>query len=70
MKPALHPEWKRIAKKAYSMRLLYLAGILTACEAVLPLFTNAIPQGTFVALNMLIIPAAMVARITSQKGFD
>ncbi len=63
-------DWKRIARKAWSIRLMLLAGILTACEAVLPLFSTSVPQGLFVGLNLVVIPAAMVARITTQKGID
>jgi hypothetical protein len=66
----LMEDWKRIARKAWSIRLMLLAGILTACEAVLPLFSTSVPQGLFVGLNLVVIPAAMIARITTQKGLD
>lgn len=68
-KPRLRTDWRKIAKKAWSMKLLYAAGVLSALEVVLPLFTDAIPRGTFVALNLLVIPAAMVARVVAQKEF-
>ena len=68
-KPSLRSDWRKIAKKAWSMRLLYAAGLLSALEVVLPLFTDAIPRGAFVLLNLLVIPGAMVARVTAQKEF-
>lgn len=61
--------WRLVAKKAWSMRLLYLAGILSAIEVVLPLFTDAVPRGVFVGLNFVVIPAAMVMRVVAQKEF-
>ena len=69
-KPQLHPEWRTILRKAWSSRLLFLAGFLTALEAVLPLFTDSVPRGAFVAANLVVIPLALVARVTAQKGID
>lgn len=68
-KPSFRSDWRKIAKKAWSMRLLYLAGILSAVEVVLPLFTDVVPRGVFVGLSLVVIPAAMVARVTAQKEF-
>ena len=51
------------------MRLLYLAGLLDALEVVLPLFSDAVPRGLFVSLNLLVIPGAMVARVVAQRAF-
>lgn len=62
-------DWKRIVRKAWSMRLMYLAGLLSALEVVLPLFSDAVPRGLFVSLNLLVIPGAMVARVVAQKAF-
>jgi hypothetical protein len=63
----LLPDWKRVLKKAWSMRLMLLAGLLSGCEAVLPMFSDSIPRGVFAMLTMLVIPLAMLARVITQK---
>lgn len=60
--------WKRIIKKAWSIRLMLLAGLLTGCEAVLPLYQDAIPRGTFAVLSMLAITGGLIARIVAQRN--
>lgn len=64
----LYPNWRAILKKAWSIRLMLLAGLLTGCEAILPLYADALPRGTFAVLSMLVIIGAMLARIVAQKG--
>lgn len=61
------PDWQRILRKAWSIRLMVLAGLLTGCEAVLPLYQDAIPRGTFAVLSMIAIVGGMLARIAVQK---
>lgn len=63
----LHPDWRAILRKAWSMRLMLLAGILTAAEAILPLFVADMPRNVFAGASLVIITAAMVARITAQQ---
>lgn len=65
---SLIPGWRRILKKAWSVRLMLLAGLLSGCEAVLPLFVDALPRGVFAGLTLAVIPLAMVARVVAQKG--
>lgn len=62
-------DWELVLKKAWSVRFLFLAGLLSGCEVVVPLFSDAIPRGVFVTLNLILIPAALIARIWSQKSF-
>ena len=66
----LLPDWQRILKQAWSIRLMVLAGVLTACEAILPLYADAMPRGTFAIASGLIIAAALVARLLAQKGLS
>lgn len=61
-------DWRRILRKAWSMRLMLLAGLLTGAEAIMPLFADSLPRGLFAGATALVIVAAMVARITAQKG--
>lgn len=64
----LDARWRDILRKAWSIRLMLLAGLFTGCEAVLPLYQEAIPRGTFAVLSMLAITGGLIARIVAQKG--
>jgi len=63
----LAPDWKLILRKAWSIRLMLLAGILTGCEAVLPLYQDTIPRGLFAVLSMIAIVGGFIARLLAQK---
>ena len=64
----LLPEWKSILRKAWSIRLMILAGLLSGAEVVLPLFADAIPRGLFAGLSILVIGGAFVSRIVAQRN--
>lgn len=66
----LASDWRRIVRKAWSIRLMLVAGLLTGCEAILPLYQDTIPRGTFAVLSMLAITGGLIARIVAQKGID
>ncbi len=59
--------WKSVLRKAWSIRLIVLAGLLSAAEIVLPMFADAIPRGVFAVLTMLTVAGAFVSRIVAQK---
>lgn len=61
-------DWKAVLRKAWSVRLIVLAGLLSAAEIVLPMFADAIPRGAFAVLTVLTVAGAFVARIVAQKG--
>ena len=63
----LAPDWKEILKKAWSVRLMILAGILTAIEVILPLFFDSIPRNVFAVAIGITTAAALVARLIAQK---
>ena len=65
----LHPDWKKILKRAWSVRLIVLAAVLSGVEVVLPFLGDFIPQGTFAALSFLTVAGAFIARILAQKDF-
>jgi len=68
----LRHDWRKILRHAWSIRLLALAGILSGCEAVLPIaqpYWN-IPPWAFSAILFIIIAAAFVSRIVAQKVFE
>lgn len=63
----MRSDWKAIVKKAWSIRLMLLAGLLSAVEVVLPFFSDAMPRGVFAALSGLSVGGAFVARLVAQK---
>jgi hypothetical protein len=63
----LIPNWQKVLRKAWSVRLMYIASILTGCEAVLPLVSNVVPQGSFAALSFFVVTGALLARFLVQQ---
>jgi hypothetical protein len=66
----LADDWKDVLRKAWSIRLMILAGVLSGVEIALPLFADALPRGTFAALSGLSVAAAFVARLVAQKDLS
>ena len=66
----LIPDWKKVAKKAWSVRLMLAASVLSGCEAVLPYTEVFMPRGTFALLSFVIVTLALFARFTAQKEFQ
>lgn len=64
--------WRQIVFRAWSARLMLLAGLLTGIEAALPFLGGLlpVPPGIFAALSFLTVGAAFVARILVQKGLE
>jgi hypothetical protein len=58
--------WKAVAVKAWSMRLVVLAAILSGAEVALPLFSDAVHRGTFAALSIVVSLGAAVSRLVAQ----
>ena len=63
----LYSNWKTILRKAWSVRLMLLAGLLSGCEVIVPLYADALPQNTFAALSGITVCAALVARLVAQR---
>ena len=60
--------WRKVLRKAWSVRLMIVAGILSGGEVILPFFEPAIPRGIFAAASGLTVSAAFIARLMAQKG--
>jgi hypothetical protein len=60
------PNWRRVLRYAWSVRLMLLAALFTALEAVLPFFIDTIPRGIFAALTFVVSGAALIARFVAQ----
>jgi hypothetical protein len=63
----LYENWKDILRKAWSIRFIVLAGVLSGAEVILPFFAEDIPQGLFALLSFLAVSGAFVSRIVAQK---
>ena len=63
--------WRAVIRRAWSVRLIVIAGLLSATEFVLP-FIGALPirDGTFAALSFAITFAAFVARLLVQRDIS
>ena len=70
----LLPDWKDILKKAWSVRLLIVAGVLSGVEVALqilePTAAVTMPKGVFAALSGLVTAGALFARVIAQNGVE
>lgn len=64
--------WREVLKRAWSVRLMIIAAVLSGLEVVLPLIDGVfpIPPGVFAALSGLTVAGAFVARLLAQKGVN
>lgn len=72
-RPTLLPDWRRLIRRAWSLRLILLAGLLTGCEAVLSAMgTEWLPVPVWARMAILfgVLGAAFVARLLAQKDDD
>lgn len=71
-KPKICPldDWRRVLRRAWSIRFSLLAAAFTAAEVVVPLFgdmlLDVMPRGAFVLLAFAASIGATVARIVAQ----
>lgn len=66
----LKSNWRDVVKKAWSIRLIALAGLLSGVEVALPLLQDYVPihPGIFAALSMIIVSLAFISRIVAQEN--
>jgi uncharacterized membrane protein len=67
----LIPDWKRVLRKAWSLRLMLLAGLLTGCEAVINVAGAdwlPVPKWARMVVILAVIGGAFVLRLVAQKG--
>lgn len=69
----LYPNWKTIMRKAWSIRLMLLAALLSGCEAVIQI-TGASwipgPDWARSIVVLLVIGGAFVSRLVAQKDIQ
>ena len=68
----LIPDWRKVLRHAWSVRLIVLAGVLTGAEAILPLFPGlfAVEPQTLALVTFVIVMAALVARFVAQQSIS
>jgi len=71
-RPSLLPDWRYVLRRAWSIRLMLVAGLLSGCEAILPLFSDSFPMPRWAssALVAVVIMAAFVTRLLAQRDKD
>jgi len=62
--------WRDILRRAWSIRLMLIAGVLSGIEVILPMFPDCCPRGLFAALSLATVAGAFVARLVAQKGLS
>lgn len=61
--------WRTLLRRAWSIRLMLLASLLSGAEVMLPFIGEALmPRGAFAVLSFSITAAALFARLVAQKG--
>lgn len=70
----LLPNWRAVLRKAWSVRWIIAAALLSGLEVALPLVSSqleaakVIPHGAFAALAAFTSAGALVARMMAQPG--
>lgn len=63
----LYDNWKEILRKAWSIRFMIIAAVLSGIEVILPFFNESIPKNIFAALSFVFVGAAFIARLVAQR---
>jgi hypothetical protein len=66
----LYTNWKEIVRKAWSIKFIILAGVLSASEVILPLFFDYFDRGTFAILSFIAVSGAFISRLIAQKDIE
>lgn len=61
--------WRAVLQRAWSVRLMLLAAILSGIEVAIPFLDGVLPvePGVFAALSGLAVTLAFVARFVAQR---
>ena len=65
----LVPNWRRVLRYGWSVRLMVLAAVLTGLEAVLPMISDLLAVRTWwlTVITFLVIVGAFIARFLVQQ---
>ena len=66
----LIPNWANVLKRAWSLRIMAVAFVLTGAEAALPFIAPDVHKHLWILAlaNVIIIPCAFAARLIAQEG--
>lgn len=67
--------WRCVLLRAWSVRLIGIAALLSGLEAALPFlhelgYFGGLPGGLFALLSFLVVAGAFVARFIAQRGLS
>lgn len=64
----LLPDWKKVLRKAWSVKFLALSGVLSGCEALMQITgTSFLPAGVGPAVIGVLSALGIFARVLAQK---
>jgi hypothetical protein len=63
-------DWRKILKRAWSVRLMVLAAIFSGLEVMFPLLELNIPPKLFASISGFLTAGALITRFVAQKDFD
>ena len=63
-------DWRQVLQRAWSVRLMGAAALLSGVEVMLPIIGGDLPKGVFAALSFVVTAAALVARFVAQPRMD
>jgi len=66
----IRANWKRFLRKAWSVRLLTIASVLSGCNAILPYTEEFMSRRTFALVSFFIVTGAMLAQLVVQKSLQ
>jgi predicted benzoate:H+ symporter BenE len=69
MDVCIHPDWKRILRKAWSMKCTALAGVFSGLVVLVPYVAPRVPLQLLAALAIVANVGAGVTRLLSQREF-
>jgi hypothetical protein len=66
----LAPNWTTLLKRAWSIRLIAVAVLLSGVEAAAPYFDQILPfpPSSLALVTFAVSAAALIARLVAQKG--
>ena len=64
----LYDNWREILKRSWSLRFIFLAGVLSGLEVILPFYADSMPRHIFAGLSFACVCSAFVARLVAQKN--
>lgn len=66
----LAENWKAILTRAWSVRFITIAGVLSGAEVIMQSLSDAYPDGSFAVASAIMSTLALVARLIAQAGVE